>query len=192
MQLTIFGMKTSRVNVLPCNGFTLVELIVVVVVIGILAAISVPSFNSAAKRARQREAVIIVSSVIKAVQAYWTEHGAQPTSVGDLYQYVDLVECIYGDRQTCKGNVALRNMGQANIISQRWNSPSGGYTIDISASNASRFLITAKPQTAPPGISQSFLADEYGSSGCFNYSSGVLKVEITEDIGAAAVKLPRC
>ena len=42
------------------SGFTLVELIVVVTIIGILASIAVPSWNSAAKKARQGEAVIIV------------------------------------------------------------------------------------------------------------------------------------
>ena len=174
------------------RAFTLIELIVVAVIVGILTAISVPGFNNAAKKARQREAVVIVSGVVRAVQAYWTEYSVQPQNVGDLYQYVDLVECLYGDRQTCKNSNYYRNMGQTNTVTQRWNSTSGGYAIDISLSNNTRFLITAKPQSAPPGVAQSFLADEYGASGCFNYLSGAMKVDVTKDIGAVAVIAPRC
>ena len=62
------------------SGFTLVELIVVVVIIGILSAIAVPAFNASADKAKQKEASTLLASYVKASQAYYTEivHGQQP------------------------------------------------------------------------------------------------------------------
>ena len=174
------------------SGFTLVELIVVVVIIGILAAIAVPSMDSVAKKARQREAVVIISSVLKAAKAYFVDYSTPPRDIGDLSKYMEIVECIYGDREWCKVNDGLRNMGTAQPNSMRWNSPSGGYSIDISQSNSSRLLITAKPQSAPPGVAVSFLQGEYGASGCFNYGTGVSKVLIANDPGLSSIAPPRC
>ena len=52
------------------EGFTLVELIVVVVMVGILTSIAVPSFQFVTKKARQRVAAQI-STYIKAAQAFY-------------------------------------------------------------------------------------------------------------------------
>ena len=57
------------------SGFTLVELIVVVVIIGILSAIAIPSFQSASDKAKQKEASTLLASYLKAAQAFYTEYG---------------------------------------------------------------------------------------------------------------------
>ena len=66
------------------NGFTLVELIVVVAIIGILAAIAVPSFQNAGNKAKQKEASMMLSSYIKAAQAYYTDLSQMPVNAAGL------------------------------------------------------------------------------------------------------------
>jgi prepilin-type N-terminal cleavage/methylation domain-containing protein len=57
------------------NGFTLVELMVVVVVIGILAAFGMPKFQSAADKAKAAEALPILSAIAGAQESYRIAHG---------------------------------------------------------------------------------------------------------------------
>lgn len=58
------------------KGFTLIELVIVIVIIGILSVIAVPLYRGYVRRAAGAEGAALVGSVASAEKAYFSEHGA--------------------------------------------------------------------------------------------------------------------
>lgn len=70
------------------KGFTLVELMVVVTIIGILAAIAVPMYNNVTTGASQRAHDANLRTLDGAVDQYRAAHTDWPDEIGDLDTYV--------------------------------------------------------------------------------------------------------
>lgn len=66
------------------SGFTLVELAVVVVIIGVLAAFAVPRFMASVERSKAAEAFNYLSSVQAAQERYHARQGTYASDLKDL------------------------------------------------------------------------------------------------------------
>ena len=147
------------------SAFTLVELIVVVVIIGILSAIAIPSFQNAGDKAKQKEASTLIASYTKAAQAYFTEYSMNAVRARDLGQYVAITGCAKVDPNYCK-TAAASNL--TNSTATSWISPSGYYQIYMQVSGTRTYV------RALPGGQYSNAG--FGVSGCYNSATGSAKV----------------
>lgn len=75
---------TRQCRPVPARGFTLIELMVAVVVIGILAAVAYPAYTSAIARSRRADAVAVLTAVVQAQERYRSNRNTYTDSLTDL------------------------------------------------------------------------------------------------------------
>ena len=66
------------------KAFTLIETLIVVVVIGILAALFIPQFLSAIQKSKQKGTMQDINNIAKAVLDYISDNGSAPDQNGAI------------------------------------------------------------------------------------------------------------
>ena len=142
------------------RGFTLVELLVVVSIIGILASVVAINANSARRQSRDSRRKSDIQNVAGALELYYADHHAYPTAV------------TYG--QSLR---AVLNVYSSNIASD----PSGGVSSDgvfgtgyFYASNGSHFLLDVqleRPEAATTTVASPGSSDNTFVTGTYTDSS---------------------
>ncbi|HGG7979428.1 TPA: pilin [Neisseria meningitidis] len=98
------------------KGFTLIELMIVIAIVGILAAVALPAYQDYTARAQVSEAILLAEGQKSAVTEYYLNHGEWPgnnTSAGvasstDIKgKYVQSVEV--------KNGVVTATMASSNV-----------------------------------------------------------------------------
>ena len=161
------------------NGFTLVELIVVVMMIGILSSIAIPQFMSSADKAKQKEATGIVAALVKAATAYNTEYGALPETAGEISEYAKFQECSIttaptvatGGGRVCKGITPT----SVPVDATTFYTSSGHYYVEFTAleqNDAGEYIFKVKANPNGTGYADN------GSAviGCYNPAQSVGEV----------------
>jgi type IV pilus assembly protein PilA len=71
--IPIFKSSKIKKRLNKSSGFTLVELLTVIVILGILMAVVIPSYMNQTRKARQVEAVLNINACQKKLIAYYAE-----------------------------------------------------------------------------------------------------------------------
>lgn len=84
------------------DGFTLVELLVVMLILGILAAIAIPSFFSQRDKAHDADAKATAKSAQTAIETYATDNngsylGADPAALHAIEETIPVAEISVGN-----------------------------------------------------------------------------------------------
>lgn len=76
------------------KGFTLIELMIVVAIIGILAAIAIPAYQDYTVRAKMSEAISLGSASKTSISEYYVSEGIMPAS--ETAAGIDPTGTVYG------------------------------------------------------------------------------------------------
>lgn len=137
-------------------GFTLIELLVVVLIIGILAAVALPQYNKAVKKAQGREVLVALDALDKALHAYALENGGlgTPNIYGPsssklniqiptlkYFKYKNVTAVSFGPTSTFEkidGGAALKFVANSNdaSVSSHWEDKTGERRETICSGNA--------------------------------------------------------
>lgn len=120
-------------------GFSLIELIIVVAIIGIIVAIAIPNLLSVRRKSQEASGAAIVKSLIKAESLYFSSHGNQ-SGYGTL------------------NDLVTRNCIDASLLTEQRNY----YTFQVNLTNPVTYSITATPGSAYAGEMRHFYGDESG------------------------------
>lgn len=166
----------SRMKKRIAGGFTLIELMVVVAIIGILAAVAIPAFMKNAKKAKTSEATINIKKLADGAATYYHEEMNQPgNAVPIAKQFPDspatVVEPALGvccglAGQKCAPTPVLWTDQSWQALKFSMDDPhyySYGYQ-----RNASAATLGAGPPTLGTGAAAAeyFYADAYGDLNC--------------------------
>ena len=75
------------------EGYTIVEILVVTLIIGLTLSVSLPLFGAVLNKARQKEATLIVNTILKAVQANYALEAFLPTKIRHLNKFATYQKC---------------------------------------------------------------------------------------------------
>jgi type IV pilus assembly protein PilA len=139
------------------QGFTLIELMVVVMIIAVLIAIAIPSFLGFRKSAQDRAAQSEIRNVLLSEKAYWLQHGAYTQTAGDITALEPNAKIaatpatgVFLDLNGASSNIVcmVRTAASGNVFAVWESATAGTYygSTDLSAADC--------PAAAPAGYSQ--------------------------------------
>jgi len=139
------------------KGFTLIEMIVVVIIIGILSAIALPMYHKSVERSRISDAQITLKAIQEAQERYAYEHDAYATTAAELD--IDYADTSRFWQFSLNSGSTPYNADDAEAIATANRLPDSVYGIRINELGEMQFIGDSPPVVIP------------GHGGPFNQSS---------------------
>lgn len=127
------------------NGFTLVELMIVVAIVGVLAVVALPSFKNSALEAKRSDAIAVLLQARQSMERYYSKN----------YTYVGAT-----------AGTTVPNKAPVDGTAEN-------YTVSLSNLTATTFTLTATPKDSQAGDSCGVLAiNQAGQKGAKGNAAG--------------------
>jgi len=104
------------------QGFTLVEIMIVVVIIGLLAAMAIPAFQKVRANSREKTIENNIRQIGQAADQYFLEGGFSSVTVTDL---IGADKYIKNPLKAVAGETYPTGITTGNSFSMSWNGASG-------------------------------------------------------------------
>ena len=161
------------------RGFTLIELMIVVAIIGILAAVAIPAFLEYMKRAKTTEASLNLNKIGKAAKRVKGEIGTYPVANGAMLPHASGTCC--GD----SGGTATVN-NKCTPTPNAFAADPGWAQLEFSVDEASQYNYLYTPDGGP---GSAFTAYASGDTDCDSGMATFTMVGTTTTAGNAAVSI---
>ncbi|HFC7561091.1 TPA: pilin [Neisseria meningitidis] len=99
------------------KGFTLIELMIVIAIVGILAAVALPAYQDYTARAQVSEAILLAEGQKSAVTEYYLNHGKWPGDNSDagVASTATDIKGKYVQSVEVKNGVVTATMASSNV-----------------------------------------------------------------------------
>lgn len=123
------------------KGFTLIELMIVIAIIGILAAIAIPQFSAYRARSYNAAAMSDVRNMMTACEAYFVDWDIYPSGTPSV------VFSHYGYVPSAGVNVStdIAGTGSGYTIPATWNTSAGDNAVTYSVTGPGSSIVRTNP-----------------------------------------------
>ena len=171
-------------KLLSQEGFTLVELMIVVAIIGVLSAIAIPNYQKFTARSRQAEAKAVLSDMATALSGFQAANGSYTLCLANAGFAPPLGATVHRNYSVFVGGAAaVTSCGPGGNIACStfgWDvTPAGKACTDGTAAQGAMAALVAAPGTSDAGPNGYVATDFQGGATAATVSAGVAGQALT-------------